>query len=159
MKNQKLDLKLVIFWSNLENRKEFAEEMSKKAENKWYKINTNKEFEKIETILEEYFNKWLNKKEITDILKISITLSKNIESWYISIFSLLNVLAYSMYFLWENNELTKEIIQIIKENDFKNKIDKLIILNDKNYLLNDVTLKVKKLLWKDKNVIINFLYK
>ena len=158
MKKEKLDLKVVIFWSNLKNRKEFAEEMCKKADNKWYKIATNQEFEKIETMLEEYFNKWLEKKEITDLLKISLSLSKEIKSWYIYIFSLLNVLAYSIYFLWEEDNLTKEIIKTINKNNFKKEIDKLIILNDKNYLLNDVTLKVKEFLWKDKDVIINFLY-
>ena len=171
MKNLiKYDLIVIIVWSNEQNRKDYTNEIIKKMKEKnlimW--INENNWIE------QKLKKDNRNIKEIRkDIENFYYILNYSIKKWTIYSFNLIQLYVYSIYLLWKEDKITNEIRNKIFEEDnfvkwFKNyieKVDKIIILNDKNYKLNNIVLEVQKEIedylkqkWL-KNKLIKFIYK
>ncbi len=171
MKNLiKYDLIVIIVWSNEQNRKDYTNEIIKKMKEKnlimW--INENNWIE------QKLKKDNRNIKEIRkDIENFYYILNYSIKKWTIYSFNLIQLYVYSIYLLWKEDKITNEIRNKIFEEDnfvkwFKNyieKVDKIIILNDKNYKLNNIVLEVQKEIEKYlkqkwlKNKLIKFIYK
>lgn len=171
MKNLiKYDLIVIIVWSNEQNRKDYTNEIIKKMkeknlimwinENNWIEQKLKKDNRNIKEI----------RKDIENFYSI---LNYSIKKWTIYSFNLIQLYVYSIYLLWKEDKITNEIRNKIFEEDnfvkwFKNyieKVDKIIILNDKNYKLNNIVLEVQKEIedylkqkWL-KNKLIKFIYK
>lgn len=171
MKNLiKYDLIVIIVWSNEQNRKDYTNEIIKKMKEKnlimW--INENNWIE------QKLKKDNRNIKEIRkDIENFYYILNYSIKKWTIYSFNLIQLYVYSIYLLWKEDKITNKIRNKIFEEDnfvkwFKNyieKVDKIIILNDKNYKLNNIVLEVQKEIedylkqkWL-KNKLIKFIYK
>jgi len=163
IENVKLNTNVVIFWTSYERREDFTDALIKKLKEKHIIIKYKVDLKDLEKQLED--NIWNKEKFKETARKIIETILLNLsciqKSWTIYPFSIFNLYLYSLYYLWEKDDLTIQLNTDIYSSIVWN-IDKIIILNDKTFELNDLVLKIQTEFQqkvKDNDVLIKFIYK